>query len=117
MQEWRWSSFVPPRLHDWNRFIRPAELDLVLWREGLSPEDMVGLVPGTGPVGMIRAVRDRKKGRISYAEFGRRVALREGKDLSVSYMGYALRAPKVAAGARRRRSAAGFQRPRPAGTP
>ena len=26
LQEWRWTALMPPRLHDWHMFIRPAEL-------------------------------------------------------------------------------------------
>ena len=35
LQEWRWSAFMPPRLHDWHMFIRPAELRQELERLGL----------------------------------------------------------------------------------
>lgn len=91
MQEWSWSSFVPPRLHDWDLFIKPEELAGILKQENLLPQEMVGMVPNANPLRMIRALRERKKGKISFGEFGRRLQSREGKDTSVSYMGYALK--------------------------
>ena len=91
MQEWRWSSFVPPHLHDWSKFIKPRELEAIMRQEGLEPRQLVGLVPAASPLRMIKAMRDRKKGKITYGEFGRRVGVREGTDTSISYMGHALK--------------------------
>jgi len=90
MQEWAWSSFVPPGLHDWAKFIKPEELAAALRAEGLEPREVVGMAPAAAnPWAMLKALRDRKKGRITYAELGRRLRLTEGKGTSVSYMGWA----------------------------
>jgi 2-polyprenyl-6-hydroxyphenyl methylase / 3-demethylubiquinone-9 3-methyltransferase len=91
MQEWRWSSFVPPNLHEWEQFIRPEELRATMSGCGIETCEIVGLKPGVGPLGMIRTLRDRKKGRITYAELGRAMRVREDADTSVSYMGYGAR--------------------------
>jgi 2-polyprenyl-6-hydroxyphenyl methylase/3-demethylubiquinone-9 3-methyltransferase len=91
MQEWRWSSFVPPNLHEWDRFIRPDELESMMNGSGIETCETVGLKPAVGPLAMIRSLRDRKKGRISYAQLGRAMRVREDTDTSVSYMGYGVR--------------------------
>jgi 2-polyprenyl-6-hydroxyphenyl methylase/3-demethylubiquinone-9 3-methyltransferase len=91
MQEWRWTSFVPPGLHDWNKFIKPQELEAIMRQEGLELQELVGLVPAANPLRIIKAMRDRKRGKIAYGEFGRRVQVKEGTDTSISYMGYALK--------------------------
>jgi 2-polyprenyl-6-hydroxyphenyl methylase / 3-demethylubiquinone-9 3-methyltransferase len=89
MQEWAWSRFVPPDLHDWTRFVTPAELDAELRAAGLAPRAPVGLAPSVGPIAMVRALRDHKAGRITVAELGRRTTLREVASTAVGYMGCA----------------------------
>jgi len=90
MQQWAWSRIMPPGLHDWGMFIKPEELAAALRQAGLEPREVVGMVPAIHPLGMIKAVRAWKKGRISFGELGRRVRFKEGDDTSISYMGYAL---------------------------
>jgi 2-polyprenyl-6-hydroxyphenyl methylase/3-demethylubiquinone-9 3-methyltransferase len=89
MQEWAWSRFVPRDLHDWTRFVTPAELDAHLRGAGFAPRPPVGLAPSVGPLAMLRAIRAHKAGRITVAELGRRTALREVASTAVGYMGSA----------------------------
>jgi 2-polyprenyl-6-hydroxyphenyl methylase/3-demethylubiquinone-9 3-methyltransferase len=89
LQEWRWTAMMPPRLHDWNMFIRPAELRRELEQHGLVPLGLTGLKPRANPLRMIRALRRRKQGRVSYAEAVREMDVGESSDTSVSYIGYA----------------------------
>lgn len=90
-QEWNATSFMAPDLHDWRQFIKPDELRAIMVRHGLQPRDIAGLSPGANPIALFRALRQRKRGAITYAETGRRVAMRVSKDTSVMYMGYALK--------------------------
>jgi 2-polyprenyl-6-hydroxyphenyl methylase / 3-demethylubiquinone-9 3-methyltransferase len=76
LQEWRWTALMPPRLHDWHKFIRPAEL-----RRELRPRANV--------FRQLRALRRRKRGFISYAAAFREMDIAESPDLSVSYIGFA----------------------------
>jgi 2-polyprenyl-6-hydroxyphenyl methylase / 3-demethylubiquinone-9 3-methyltransferase len=100
MQEWAWSSFAPPGLHDWKMFIKPVDLAANLRRHGLEPHPVVGMAPAlVHPLALVKALRDRKKGRITYAELGRRLKFKESRDTSVSYLGFAM---KGAADPRRR---------------
>jgi 2-polyprenyl-6-hydroxyphenyl methylase/3-demethylubiquinone-9 3-methyltransferase len=96
MQEWRWSNWVPRDLHDWEKFITPDELRVELTAAGLAWRDLVGLVPGVGPLAMVRAIRARKRGTITYGEFGRRMPVVQGRSTAVGYMGFAAKAPDPA---------------------
>ena len=76
-------------LHDWDQFITPAELRAALARHGLHPHGMAGMSPGISPPALIRAMRQLKKGRFSYAEFGRKTSFALGQDLRILYIGHA----------------------------
>ena len=89
LQEWRWTALMPPGLHDWTMFIRPAALRQELVRHGLVPGAVTGLKPRANPLRAIRALRRRRRGLLSYAEAVRQMDLGESHDTSVSYMGYA----------------------------
>jgi len=88
-QEWAATAWMPPGLHDWDQFITPAELRAVLACHGLKTRDVTGLAPGISPPALIRLLRQLKKGRLSYGEFGRKAAFRLTGDLRASYIGHA----------------------------
>lgn len=90
-QDWSWTSFLPRTLHDWNMFIRPEELRRLMNRYGLEYHDVVGIQPGVNRLAILRALRDRKRGRITYAEMGRRLQMTAGRNVGTMYMGYALK--------------------------
>jgi 2-polyprenyl-6-hydroxyphenyl methylase/3-demethylubiquinone-9 3-methyltransferase len=94
-QECSWTSFLPPDLHDWRMFIRPAELLALLQRNGLANRGLTGLEPNASPLAILRALRARKKGEISYLEAARRLDLGESRDTRVVYIGYAIRASRI----------------------
>src|SRR5262245_15552247 len=89
LQEWRWTALMPARLHDWDLFIRPAELRQSLERHGLVPGGLTGLKPRANLLRVIRALRGLKRGLLSYAAAFREMDFRESPDTSVSYIGYA----------------------------
>ena len=90
-QQWSATAWMPPDLHDWDQFITPAELRGVLDRHGLVTQEIVGMSPGVAPPVLFRILRQLKKGRFSYAEFGRKTSFRLSDDLRVTYIGHALR--------------------------
>jgi 2-polyprenyl-6-hydroxyphenyl methylase / 3-demethylubiquinone-9 3-methyltransferase len=100
LQEWRWSAMMPPELHDWKKFIRPAELQRELVQHGLVPGGLTGLKPRASPLRLIRALRRRKRGLLSYAAAVREMDVGESPDTSMSYIGYA-RKPRPAVGVSR----------------
>lgn len=92
MQDWNATRCMEPNLHDWSMFIKPPELRAHLERAGLRPsEDIVGIAPGAKPPALIKALRAHRKGRIDAADLGRRMAMRESRDRSILYAGYALK--------------------------
>jgi 2-polyprenyl-6-hydroxyphenyl methylase/3-demethylubiquinone-9 3-methyltransferase len=91
-QEWSWTSFMPPGFHDWRMFIKPEELLSLLAGNGLRNRDLTGLSPGVHPLRVVSILRARKRGKISYLEAARRIGLRESRDRSVLFLGYAVKA-------------------------
>ncbi|MGH3006532.1 MAG: methyltransferase domain-containing protein [Gaiellaceae bacterium] len=89
-QDWRATRWAEPDTHDWRRFIRPAELERELAAAGLDVRDRIGIAPAN-PLAAVLAMRDRARGAISYGEMGRRLRLRESRDTSAIYAGYALK--------------------------
>lgn len=90
-QEWSFTRFVPPHLHDWNMFITPQELTALLNAGGLESRDMAGMSPAVNPLQMVALMRRVNRKRMNFAEFGTRAGFHRSKDLSVSYMGYAVK--------------------------
>ncbi len=88
-QEWSWTSFMPPNLHDWRLFIKPEELTAILADHDLENQGLTGLKPATNPLQTFRLLRARKRGEITYLEAARRLGLRETPDKSIVFMGWA----------------------------
>jgi 2-polyprenyl-6-hydroxyphenyl methylase / 3-demethylubiquinone-9 3-methyltransferase len=88
-QDWDWTSFMPPNLHDWRMFIKPDELISVLTAHGLENRGQTGLAPAANPIRTLRILRARKRGEISHFEAAQRIDLRESRDKAVLYAGYA----------------------------
>jgi 2-polyprenyl-6-hydroxyphenyl methylase/3-demethylubiquinone-9 3-methyltransferase len=91
LQEWSWTRLMPPGLHDWQRFIRPDELHRLMEQHGLVPGGLAGLKARGRPFEILRALRARKRGRLSYADTMARMDIGESRDTSVQYIGYARR--------------------------
>jgi 2-polyprenyl-6-hydroxyphenyl methylase / 3-demethylubiquinone-9 3-methyltransferase len=90
-QEWRATRFAPQHLHDWDQFIRPTELQALMSRHGLEPQEVVGLSLGVRPIAGLRAIRQYKRGVITAGDLGRRFMARVSSNLSGSYAGYAIK--------------------------
>lgn len=94
-QEWAWTRLVPRGLHDWERFIRPAEMETLLGAHGLEPKARTGLAPHMGPLASGRRLVDLwrlKRGGGSNAEFARNMVFRPGANEWMNYMGCAIKA-------------------------
>jgi 2-polyprenyl-6-hydroxyphenyl methylase/3-demethylubiquinone-9 3-methyltransferase len=90
-QNWRLTSCAPANLHEWNKFIKPIELREMMAQHGLQNRVLCGMRPAANPIDLIRHMRKRKRGEISYGELGRRMKMRVTGDLSISYMGWAVK--------------------------
>jgi 2-polyprenyl-6-hydroxyphenyl methylase / 3-demethylubiquinone-9 3-methyltransferase len=98
-QDWAATACMPPRLHDWDQFITPAELGDCLGRHGLRQHQLTGMSPGISPPALLRLLRQVKKGKLSYADFGRQAAFILTSDLRISYLGHATKNAPNPAGA------------------
>jgi 2-polyprenyl-6-hydroxyphenyl methylase/3-demethylubiquinone-9 3-methyltransferase len=90
LQEWDATRCMEPGLHDWEMFIKPRELEDTLRRHRLEPRDTVGLSATVNPIALLRDLRRRRRGELTYAELGRRMKIQVSRDASGSYAGYAL---------------------------
>jgi 2-polyprenyl-6-hydroxyphenyl methylase/3-demethylubiquinone-9 3-methyltransferase len=90
-QEWKSTALMEPNLHDWDMFIKPAELAAALGRAGLENRGIQGIGPARSPLSMIRDMRKRARGEMSFSEFGTRNKMREQRDRSLLYAGYAIK--------------------------
>jgi 2-polyprenyl-6-hydroxyphenyl methylase / 3-demethylubiquinone-9 3-methyltransferase len=91
-QEWESTRFMEPNLHAWSAFIKPQELTRILRRHGLQEREYVGLASSLNPIQAIRLMRRRARGEVGFAEFAKTMAMKESRDQSVSYAGYAVKA-------------------------
>jgi 2-polyprenyl-6-hydroxyphenyl methylase/3-demethylubiquinone-9 3-methyltransferase len=90
-QEWQWSSFMAPDTHDWEMFITPRELHTNMAWHGLANKDIVGLTTRRNVLRLIWALRQRKRGKISYGEMGRRLQVVRSRNTNAMYIGYAVK--------------------------
>lgn len=89
-QEWKSVCFAPRDLHDWNSFIKPAELYALFRKHGLDNRETVGFASQRPQLELLKDMRRRARGEITYGELGRRFGLGvHPKDTSVIYAGYA----------------------------
>jgi len=88
-QNCRLTSCAPPNLHDWNKFIKPNELREMMAQHGLQNQVLCGMRPEANPIDLLRQMRKRKRGEISYGELGRRIKMGVTRDVSISYIGWA----------------------------
>jgi 2-polyprenyl-6-hydroxyphenyl methylase/3-demethylubiquinone-9 3-methyltransferase len=91
MQEWRSTALMEPNVHDWDMFIKPAELQAALARAGVQNRDVVGIGPARNPLALVLDMRRRARGDMTYGEFGARNKFRETRDKSLLYAGYAVK--------------------------
>ncbi len=91
-QDWPLTRITDTPLHDWQMFIKPAELARTLHRHGLHLGETVGLGPRAKLPTVLRSQISARKGRITYGEFSRRMDFGRIKSTAASYMGYATKA-------------------------
>jgi 2-polyprenyl-6-hydroxyphenyl methylase/3-demethylubiquinone-9 3-methyltransferase len=86
------SSFIrlmPADTHIWEMFIKPDEITTALQKQGMNVEDIQGSKIAKNPLATLWDVRQKKQGRITFGELGRRLELKLDRDLSFNYLGYA----------------------------
>ena len=90
-QEWKRWAFMPPNLHVWEMFIKPAELKELLSKNGLEWKEHVGSSPNVSIPKMLSYLRKRAKGEWTFEDLGKRFWLIESDDMNILYGGYAVK--------------------------
>lgn len=90
-QEWQSTALVQPGLHVYEMFIKPAELKELCFAHSMEVKQLKGMSPNVNPIRLISLLRQRAKGKLSFAEFGKKVKMIESNDLNIGYMGYAIK--------------------------
>ncbi len=94
-QDWRMTRLIPQDVHVWEKFIQPDELITLMQKLSLSKCELAGLSPAINPITALNGLVQNKLGKMSFAELGTKLKLKRSNDLSISYMGYALRTLRV----------------------
>lgn len=92
-QAWKATRFITTNLHDWRMFITPRELRAAMARHDLESRAIVGINPHGNPLTALRALRQVRRGRLSYAAIGERIPMAVGRRTPIQYAGYAIKAP------------------------
>jgi 2-polyprenyl-6-hydroxyphenyl methylase/3-demethylubiquinone-9 3-methyltransferase len=89
-QDWSATAWAEPDLHDYDMFIKPSELDIHLALAGLKKQEQVGFA-ATNPFAALKGMWDRAHGKIDYRQLGERLRMKESRDTTATYGGYALK--------------------------
>ena len=90
-QEWKRWAFMPPNLHVWEMFIKPAELKELFAKSGLEWKEYVGSSPNISIPKMLRYLRKRAKSEWTFEDLGKHFWLIESNDMNILYGGYAVK--------------------------
>jgi len=91
LQEWKRWAIMPPHLHEWKMFIKPAEMKLLLRENRLRWKEHIGILPDISVFKVWWYLYLRAKGSLNYVEFGKKFHMTESPFTSVIYMGYAIK--------------------------
>lgn len=97
-QDWGPTAWAPRNMHHYSQFITPGELHSLLAASGLSDGGHTGITPSLSPPRIYRLLRQARTGKISYAEFGRRLEFVLTNDTRISYIGHAVKGPARSSG-------------------
>jgi 2-polyprenyl-6-hydroxyphenyl methylase/3-demethylubiquinone-9 3-methyltransferase len=91
LQEWKRWAIMPPDLHVWEMFIKPAEIKLLLSENKLIWKNHCGLKPDESYLKMLRYLHKRAAGKLTYEEFGNKFHMVESRSTAIMYMGFAVK--------------------------
>jgi len=91
LQDFSYTKLFPKDTHLWEMFITPEELTDALEQHGMKVRGLGGGTIPRNPLSTLLEVRRHKRGEITVAELGRRLELKLDPDLSLNYLGYALK--------------------------
>ena len=92
-QDWKRWAFMEPDAHVWEMFITPGEMREILERNNLDLKSLSGTMPNIPITTLLRHLRKRAKGEWTFKKFGDSFHLVEAKDMSIMYLGFAVKGP------------------------
>jgi len=90
-QDWKPWAFLPADLHVWGMFVKPRELKSLLRGNHLDWKEHQGIRLNMSIPRILRCLRQRADGRLSYRDLGEKIWMVEGRSRAVMYMGYAVK--------------------------
>ena len=90
-QDWKKTAMMPPKLHVYEMFIKPGELKELMVANGFGQMEFKGMSPNINPVRMIKLLKQRAAGKITYEELSSQLKLKESNDTMVGYMGFGVK--------------------------
>lgn len=91
-QDWPITRISQPHVHVWEKFITPAELDIMLRSCHLANRGRKGISPRKkNPFSMLWTIRAIRNGKIRNEQLADNIGLCETDNLKISYMGYAIK--------------------------
>jgi 2-polyprenyl-6-hydroxyphenyl methylase / 3-demethylubiquinone-9 3-methyltransferase len=91
LQEWKRWAVMPPDLHVWKMFIKPAEIKSLLSENHLIWKEHTGMNPDVPYLKMLKLLHRRASGKVTFEEFGKKFRMVECRSIRVLYMGYAVK--------------------------
>jgi len=91
-QDWGLIRSSHPNVHVWEKFIKPAELVAHMSRHRLVSQQIRGIaLRSRNPLVLLASLRALRRRKFAGHEMAAALALGETNDLTLSYMGYAIR--------------------------
>ncbi len=90
-QDWGLVLSSEKNAHVWEKFIKPEELVTSLRANGLGVREIKGLSPAKTPIAVLLTMFKIRKGVIRGASIADELPLHTTEDLSISYIGWALK--------------------------
>ena len=91
LQDWKLTAFLAPNVHVWRMLIKPKELLAALSEHHLVSREMRGLSPGLNYPSHFFNLIKRARGTISWPALAQKLDFRITRDLSIVYLGYAIK--------------------------
>lgn len=90
-QDWDLGGFRIPNAHVWDKFVKPEELVELLLANGIKAGGMKGIGPRSNPIFLLFGLLRLRAGGLRGAKVAEVFGMRETDDLSIAYLGWALK--------------------------
>ena len=85
------TRFLVKGTHAWRMFIKPKELKQAFVRNKFTCKNISGGKPNSTITKIVLQLIKLNQGKVSIKEFGKKLSLKKTNDLSVNYIGYAVK--------------------------